>query len=48
MEKEKLLEEIERVRGALEKTRSEKLKRDYSKYLKRLRKEAGIPKERRG
>lgn len=34
-----LIKEIERVECALQKTKSEHLKSDYMKYLKRLKKE---------
>lgn len=34
-----LWREIERVEGALQKTKSEHLQRDYMKYLKRLKRE---------
>ena len=33
-----ILSEIERVKAAISKTNSPKLKRDYMKYLKRLQK----------
>lgn len=39
MERERLELEIERVETALEKTKSEKLKRDYGKYLNKLYRE---------
>lgn len=34
-----LRQEIERVEGALQRTKSEHLQRDYMKYLKRLKRE---------
>lgn len=34
-----LRQEIERVEGALQRTKSEHLQRDYMKYLKRLNRE---------
>ena len=37
--KQELINEIERVKAALEKTQSRKLKHDYGKHLKRLYKE---------
>lgn len=37
--KDEILKEIARVEAALEKTKSEHLRRDYEKYLKRLRAE---------
>ena len=36
MNRNELLSEISRVKTALEKTKSRKLKHDYGKYLKRL------------
>lgn len=40
MNREELDAEILRVRNALKKTRSDKLSRDYSKYLRKLLREA--------
>lgn len=39
--REELIVEIDRVKAAIGKTRSVKLKRDYGKHLRKLYKEAG-------
>ena len=39
MTREELVAEIERVKAALDKTTSRKLKRDYGKHLKRAQRE---------
>lgn len=44
--RDEIITEIDRVRAAINKTQSAKLRRDYGKHLRRLYKEAGI--RRRG
>lgn len=39
MDRDEYVREIHRVEDALKKTRSEKLRRDYTKYLRRLKQE---------
>ena len=42
MKTKELIAEIDRVKDAIRKSESPKLRKDYGKYLKRLYKEAGI------
>ena len=46
MNREEMAQEIERVKIALNKTKSWKLKRDYTKYLRRLCRETAFYDER--
>ena len=39
MDREELVKEIERVEQALSKTNSRKLRNDYTKYLRKMRRE---------
>ena len=41
MHREDMIREIERVEEALNKTKSPKLRNDYTKYLRKLRRELG-------